>query len=79
MSRAPGPGERNLGDGLRVRPAGTDLSNRVSKDLKRRGFTFVGTTKLSGVVEVAGPAVGWARAGRWASRRGGSAVPLWRG
>ena len=36
-------GETLRGDGLTV-PASTDLSERISKDLKRRGFKFVGPT-----------------------------------
>jgi DNA-3-methyladenine glycosylase I len=32
-----------MGDGLAV-PAKTDLSETISRDLKRRGFKFVGPT-----------------------------------
>jgi DNA-3-methyladenine glycosylase I len=35
-------------------PATTDLSDRVSKDLKRRGFTFVGSTIVYSFLQSAG-------------------------
>jgi DNA-3-methyladenine glycosylase I len=41
---------RALGD----LPATTELSDRVSKDLKRRGFTFVGSTIVYSLLQAAG-------------------------
>ena len=41
---------RTLGD---IRPT-TELSDRVSKDLKRRGFTFVGSTIVYAYLEAVG-------------------------
>jgi DNA-3-methyladenine glycosylase I len=35
-------------------PATTDLSDRISKDLKRRGFTFVGSTIVYAVLQSVG-------------------------
>jgi DNA-3-methyladenine glycosylase I len=35
-------------------PATTELSDRVSKDLKRRGFTFVGSTIVYSLLQAAG-------------------------
>jgi DNA-3-methyladenine glycosylase I len=35
-------------------PATTELSDRVSKDLKRRGFTFVGSTIVYSLLQSAG-------------------------
>jgi len=35
-------------------PARTDLSDRVAKDLKRRGFTFVGTTIVYAYLQAVG-------------------------
>jgi DNA-3-methyladenine glycosylase I len=35
-------------------PAHTDLSDRVSKDMKRRGFTFVGTTIVYSYLQAVG-------------------------
>ncbi|MTD57208.1 DNA-3-methyladenine glycosylase I [Amycolatopsis sp. RM579] len=35
-------------------PASTELSDRVSKDLKRRGFTFVGTTIIYSYLQAVG-------------------------
>ncbi|MBC6460580.1 DNA-3-methyladenine glycosylase I [Actinomadura sp. HBU206391] len=35
-------------------PVSTDLSDRVSKDLKRRGFTFVGTTIVYAYLQAVG-------------------------
>jgi len=35
-------------------PATTELSDRVSKDLKRRGFTFVGPTIVYSLLQAAG-------------------------
>ncbi|GAA2109998.1 DNA-3-methyladenine glycosylase I [Actinomadura alba] len=35
-------------------PAGTELSDRLSKDLKRRGFTFVGTTIVYAYLQAVG-------------------------
>jgi DNA-3-methyladenine glycosylase I len=35
-------------------PATNDLSDRVSKDLKRRGFTFVGSTIVYSLLQAAG-------------------------
>lgn len=35
-------------------PATTDLSDRISKDLKRRGFTFVGSTIIYSVMQSVG-------------------------
>lgn len=35
-------------------PATTDLSDRISKDLKRRGFTFVGPTIVYAFLQAAG-------------------------
>lgn len=35
-------------------PTRTDLSDRISKDLKRRGFTFVGTTIIYAFLEAVG-------------------------
>jgi len=35
-------------------PARTDLSDRVSKDLKRRGFTFVGSTIVYSYLQAVG-------------------------
>jgi DNA-3-methyladenine glycosylase I len=35
-------------------PARTELSDRVSKDLKRRGFTFVGTTIIYAYLQAVG-------------------------
>jgi DNA-3-methyladenine glycosylase I len=35
-------------------PATTDLSDRVSKDLKRRGFTFVGSTIVYSLLQSVG-------------------------
>ena len=35
-------------------PAHTDLSDRISKDLKRRGFTFVGTTIVYAYLQAVG-------------------------
>ncbi len=35
-------------------PARTDLSDRISKDLKRRGFTFVGTTIIYAYLQAVG-------------------------
>jgi DNA-3-methyladenine glycosylase I len=35
-------------------PASTELSNRVSKDLKRRGFTFVGSTIIYSFLQAVG-------------------------
>lgn len=35
-------------------PATTDLSDRISKDLKRRGFTFVGSTIVYSLLQAAG-------------------------
>jgi DNA-3-methyladenine glycosylase I len=35
-------------------PAHSDLSDRVSKDLKRRGFTFVGTTIIYSYLQAVG-------------------------
>ena len=35
-------------------PAHTDLSDRVSKDMKRRGFTFVGTTIIYSYLQAVG-------------------------
>ena len=43
MARWPTDGAVLLGDGREV-PAKTELSERVSKELKRRGFKFVGPT-----------------------------------
>jgi DNA-3-methyladenine glycosylase I len=40
-----------VGDRL---PATTDLSDRLSKDLKRRGFTFVGPTIVYAFLQAAG-------------------------
>jgi DNA-3-methyladenine glycosylase I len=42
----PGPGDPI--------PAGTGLSDRISKDLKRRGFTFVGTTIVYAYLQAVG-------------------------
>jgi DNA-3-methyladenine glycosylase I len=41
---------RALGD----LPATTELSDRVSKDLRRRGFTFVGSTIVYSLLQAAG-------------------------
>jgi DNA-3-methyladenine glycosylase I len=41
---------RTLAD---IRPT-TELSDRVSKDLKRRGFTFVGSTIVNAFLETVG-------------------------
>jgi DNA-3-methyladenine glycosylase I len=41
---------RALGD----LPATTELSDRVSKDLKRRGFTFVGSTIVYSLLQASG-------------------------
>jgi DNA-3-methyladenine glycosylase I len=41
---------RTLGD----LPATTELSDRISKDLKRRGFTFVGSTIVYSLLQAAG-------------------------
>src|SRR5437879_11554052 len=41
---------RSLGD----LPATTELSDRISKDLKRRGFTFVGSTIVYSLLQAAG-------------------------
>jgi DNA-3-methyladenine glycosylase I len=41
---------RSLGD----LPGRTDLSDRLSKDLKRRGFTFVGTTIVYAFLQAVG-------------------------
>jgi DNA-3-methyladenine glycosylase I len=41
---------RTLGD----LPATTELSDRISKDLKRRGFTFVGSTIVYSLLQSAG-------------------------
>jgi DNA-3-methyladenine glycosylase I len=41
---------RALGD----LPATTDLSDRISKDLKRRGFTFVGSTIVFSFLQTVG-------------------------
>ena len=50
-------------------PARTELSDRVGKDLKRRGFTFVGSTITYSFLQAVGvvndhlarcPALGWA-------------------
>jgi DNA-3-methyladenine glycosylase I len=35
-------------------PATTDLSDRISKDLKRRGFTFVGSTIVYSLLQAVG-------------------------
>ncbi len=35
-------------------PATTELSDRVSKDLKRRGFTFVGSTIVYSLLQAVG-------------------------
>jgi DNA-3-methyladenine glycosylase I len=35
-------------------PATTELSDRISKDLKRRGFTFVGSTIVYSLLQAAG-------------------------
>jgi DNA-3-methyladenine glycosylase I len=35
-------------------PASTELSDRLSKDLKRRGFTFVGTTIIYAYLQAVG-------------------------
>jgi DNA-3-methyladenine glycosylase I len=35
-------------------PASTELSDRISKDLKRRGFTFVGTTIVYAYLQAVG-------------------------
>jgi DNA-3-methyladenine glycosylase I len=35
-------------------PATTDLSDRISKDLKRRGFTFVGSTIVYSFLQTVG-------------------------
>jgi len=35
-------------------PATTELSDRLSKDLKRRGFTFVGSTIVYSLLQAAG-------------------------
>ena len=35
-------------------PARTDLSDRISKDLKRRGFTFVGSTTVYAYLQAVG-------------------------
>ena len=35
-------------------PASTDLSDRLSKDLKRRGFTFVGSTIVYSYLQAVG-------------------------
>jgi DNA-3-methyladenine glycosylase I len=35
-------------------PARTDLSDRVSKDLKKRGFRFVGTTIIYAYLQAVG-------------------------
>lgn len=35
-------------------PAKTDLSDRISKDLKKRGFTFVGSTIIYAYLQAAG-------------------------
>jgi DNA-3-methyladenine glycosylase I len=35
-------------------PASTELSNRISKDLKARGFTFVGTTIVYSYLQASG-------------------------
>lgn len=40
--------------GLGDLPATTELSDRVSKDLKRRGFTFVGSTIVYSLLQAAG-------------------------
>jgi DNA-3-methyladenine glycosylase I len=41
---------RSMGDV----PARTDLSNRIGKDLKRRGFTFVGSTIVYAYLQAVG-------------------------
>ena len=35
-------------------PASTPLSDRISRDLKKRGFTFVGTTIVYSLLQSAG-------------------------
>jgi DNA-3-methyladenine glycosylase I len=35
-------------------PAETDLSRQISKDLKRRGFTFVGPTIVYSLMQATG-------------------------
>jgi DNA-3-methyladenine glycosylase I len=35
-------------------PASTDLSDRISKDLKKRGFRFVGTTIIYAFLQAVG-------------------------
>jgi DNA-3-methyladenine glycosylase I len=39
---------------LRSLPTTTDLSDRISRDLKRRGFTFVGSTIIYSLLEAVG-------------------------
>jgi DNA-3-methyladenine glycosylase I len=44
----------NRPDGPGDVPARTDLSDRIGKDLKRRGFTFVGSTILYAYLQAVG-------------------------
>ena len=44
----------NLPRGVADLPARTDLSDRVGKDLKRRGFTFVGSTIIYSYLQAVG-------------------------
>jgi DNA-3-methyladenine glycosylase I len=44
----------NRPDGIGSLPASTPLSDRISKDLKKRGFRFVGTTILYAFLQAVG-------------------------
>jgi DNA-3-methyladenine glycosylase I len=45
---------RPVVNGSGARPARTELSDRISKDLKKRGFRFVGTTILYAYLQAVG-------------------------
>ncbi len=45
---------QNKVDDYRTRPTTTDLSDRVSRDLKKRGFKFVGSTMIYSFLQATG-------------------------
>lgn len=45
---------KNQWDNISQIPANTELSSRISKDLKKRGFRFVGSTVIYSHLQAAG-------------------------
>ena len=45
---------RNAWKKLEDLPSNTDLSNRISKDMKKRGFKFIGTTIIYSFLQAIG-------------------------